>query len=214
MAVLQHAGHEVDHLDLAAEGFDPVLGLAERLGYYEVPANGAPVEAYVTRLPARVRLQVIGNQLAAFVPRYLAHPGFRLCCLLVMYQAAVLSNRIGCLANAIAVAERTRREDHHGLPWRFHGPPDGAAIPLGHAVGEFRNPQRIPRRAKAAQHVAVLITCLGGRKRRQVECRHARVHDGQYRKLDVGGRTSHGYREDACLGACDTQLYCPPTVIT
>ena len=51
MAVLQHAGHEVDHLDLSAEGFDPVLGRAERLGYYEVPANRAPVEAYVTRLP-------------------------------------------------------------------------------------------------------------------------------------------------------------------
>ena len=51
MAVLQHAGHEVDHLDLSAEGFDPVLGRAERLGYHEVPANRAPVEAYVTRLP-------------------------------------------------------------------------------------------------------------------------------------------------------------------
>jgi hypothetical protein len=49
--MLQHAGHEVDHLDLYAEGFDPVLGRAERLGYHEVPANRAPVEAYVTRLP-------------------------------------------------------------------------------------------------------------------------------------------------------------------
>jgi hypothetical protein len=27
------------------------LGRAERLGYHEVPANRAPVEAYVTRLP-------------------------------------------------------------------------------------------------------------------------------------------------------------------
>ncbi len=42
MAALQHAGHEVDHLDLYAEGFDPVLGRAERLGYHEVPANRAP----------------------------------------------------------------------------------------------------------------------------------------------------------------------------
>ena len=50
-AALQHAGHEVDHLDLYAEGFDPVLGRAERLGYHEVPANRAPVEAYLTRLP-------------------------------------------------------------------------------------------------------------------------------------------------------------------
>jgi hypothetical protein len=51
IAALQHAGHEVDHLDLYAEGFDPVLGRAKRLGYHEVPANRAPVEAYVTRLP-------------------------------------------------------------------------------------------------------------------------------------------------------------------
>jgi len=52
IAALQHAGHAVDHLDLYAEGFDPVLGRAERLGYHEVPANRAPVEAYVTRLLA------------------------------------------------------------------------------------------------------------------------------------------------------------------
>ena len=52
MAALQHAGHEVDHLDLYAEGFDPVLGRAERLGYHEVSANCALVEAYVTRLLA------------------------------------------------------------------------------------------------------------------------------------------------------------------
>ncbi len=51
MAALRHAGHEVDHLDLYAEGFYPVLGRAGRLGYHEVPANGAPMEAYVTRLP-------------------------------------------------------------------------------------------------------------------------------------------------------------------
>ena len=52
MAVLQHAGHEVDHLNHYAEGFDPVLGRAERLGYHEVSANCALVQAYVTRLLA------------------------------------------------------------------------------------------------------------------------------------------------------------------
>lgn len=49
---LARAGHEVDHLDLYAEGFDPVLGRTERLGYHEVPANRAPVEPYVARLLA------------------------------------------------------------------------------------------------------------------------------------------------------------------
>lgn len=47
---LTGAGHVVDHLDLYAENFDPVLSRAERLHYHEVPANRAPVEAYVTQL--------------------------------------------------------------------------------------------------------------------------------------------------------------------
>lgn len=49
---LVRAGHSVDHLDLYAEGFDPVLGRAERLGYHAIPANRAPVEGYVARLEA------------------------------------------------------------------------------------------------------------------------------------------------------------------
>lgn len=49
---LARAGHTVDHLDLYAEGFDPVLGRAERLGYHAIPANRAPVEPYVARLEA------------------------------------------------------------------------------------------------------------------------------------------------------------------
>lgn len=52
IAALRGAGHTVDHLDLYAEGFDPVLGRAERLGYHAVPENRAPVEGYVTRLQA------------------------------------------------------------------------------------------------------------------------------------------------------------------
>jgi NAD(P)H dehydrogenase (quinone) len=51
-AALGRAGHAVDHLDLYAEGFDPVLGRAERLGYHAIPANRAPVENYVARLQA------------------------------------------------------------------------------------------------------------------------------------------------------------------
>lgn len=52
IAALRGAGHTVDHLDLYAEGFDPVLGRTERLGYHAVPENRAPVEGYVTRLQA------------------------------------------------------------------------------------------------------------------------------------------------------------------
>lgn len=52
LAALTRAGHAVDLLDLYAEGFDPVLGRAERLGYHEIPANRAPVEGYVARLMA------------------------------------------------------------------------------------------------------------------------------------------------------------------
>lgn len=47
---LRGVGHEVDDCDLYAEGFDPVLTRAERLGYHEVPGNRLPVQRYVDRL--------------------------------------------------------------------------------------------------------------------------------------------------------------------
>ena len=50
VATLKTAGHEVDDCDLYAEGFDPVMGREERLGYHEVPKNREPVRAYVERL--------------------------------------------------------------------------------------------------------------------------------------------------------------------
>jgi putative NADPH-quinone reductase len=51
-AGLERAGHTVDDLDLYAEGFDPVLSRAERLGYLDVPRNRAAVQPYVDRLLA------------------------------------------------------------------------------------------------------------------------------------------------------------------
>ena len=56
-----------------------------------------------------------------------------------------------------------------------HRTPDGAAVPLGHAVGDFRNPKRIPRHAKAAEHIAVLVARLCGGKCWEGEGRHARL---------------------------------------
>lgn len=47
---LRAAGHEVDDCDLYAEGFNPVMSRAERLGYHEVPSNQIPVQRYVDRL--------------------------------------------------------------------------------------------------------------------------------------------------------------------
>ncbi len=47
---LKAAGHEVDDLDLYAEGFDPVLSREERLGYHEVPGNQLPLMPYIERL--------------------------------------------------------------------------------------------------------------------------------------------------------------------
>jgi putative NADPH-quinone reductase len=46
------AGREVDHLDLYAEGFNPVLSAAEREGYHAIPANQTPVAREVARLCA------------------------------------------------------------------------------------------------------------------------------------------------------------------
>ncbi len=44
--------HDIDLLDLNAEGFNPVMSRAERLGYHASPDNIAPVAEYVARLRA------------------------------------------------------------------------------------------------------------------------------------------------------------------
>ena len=59
VAALRAAGHEVDDCDLYAEGFDPVMGRDERIGYHDVPANRSPVAAYVDRLLAAEALVVV-----------------------------------------------------------------------------------------------------------------------------------------------------------
>ncbi len=43
-------GHHVDACDLYEDEFQPVLTRAERVNYHNIPANRAPVEAYVQRL--------------------------------------------------------------------------------------------------------------------------------------------------------------------
>ena len=52
-------GHAVDDCDLYAEGFEPVLSLAERRGYHDAPSNRAPVEDYVSRLQAAEGLVLV-----------------------------------------------------------------------------------------------------------------------------------------------------------
>jgi NAD(P)H dehydrogenase (quinone) len=47
---LAAAGHQVDAVDLYAEGFDPVLSRAEWQGYTQVPANRASVEHNAARV--------------------------------------------------------------------------------------------------------------------------------------------------------------------
>jgi NAD(P)H dehydrogenase (quinone) len=49
---LTAAGHEVDDCDLHAEGFDPVLSRAERVGYHDLATNTDPVAGYVARVQA------------------------------------------------------------------------------------------------------------------------------------------------------------------
>jgi len=50
VTALTRAGHEVDDLDLYAEGFQPVLTRAERLTYHDESANQEGVKPYVERL--------------------------------------------------------------------------------------------------------------------------------------------------------------------
>ncbi len=50
LAGLKRAGHEVDLLDLYAEGFDPVLSAEGRRNYHDTTLNRAGLEDYVARL--------------------------------------------------------------------------------------------------------------------------------------------------------------------
>jgi NAD(P)H dehydrogenase (quinone) len=52
VASLSAAGHEVDLCDLNAEGFNPVLSCAERVGYHDLATNRDPVASYVARVQA------------------------------------------------------------------------------------------------------------------------------------------------------------------
>lgn len=50
LAALTAAGHEVDLLDLNADGFDPVLGVEGRRHYHDEAVNRRGLEDYVARL--------------------------------------------------------------------------------------------------------------------------------------------------------------------
>jgi hypothetical protein len=45
------------------------------------------------------------------------------------------------------------------FPWRVHCAPDGAAVALRHAVGDFSDRKRVTCSAKPAQRVAILTRC-------------------------------------------------------
>lgn len=49
---LKEAGHEVDDLDLYAEGFDPVLTFSDRTIYHDLEINQRRIAPYVARLQA------------------------------------------------------------------------------------------------------------------------------------------------------------------
>jgi NAD(P)H dehydrogenase (quinone) len=55
---LRAAGHEVDLLDLYADGFDPVLSEDARRQYHDTSRNQAGLEAYVLRLKSADALVV------------------------------------------------------------------------------------------------------------------------------------------------------------
>ncbi|KJS08747.1 MAG: NAD(P)H dehydrogenase [Hoeflea sp. BRH_c9] len=56
---LKKNGHDVDAIDLYADGFDPVMSEAERLNYHDLEANRQPVETYVDRLLAAEALVLV-----------------------------------------------------------------------------------------------------------------------------------------------------------
>ncbi len=59
VARLRARGHAVDDCDLYAEGFDPVLSRAERLGYHAAGPNRMAASPYVERLLAAEALVIV-----------------------------------------------------------------------------------------------------------------------------------------------------------
>ncbi len=51
---LQRAGHEVEIIDLYAEGFDPVMSRDERAGYHTRGENRVPVATHLDRVQRRM----------------------------------------------------------------------------------------------------------------------------------------------------------------
>jgi len=58
LAGLKAGGHEIDLLDLYAEGFDPVLSADARRHYHDTSRNQAGVESYIERLKSADALVV------------------------------------------------------------------------------------------------------------------------------------------------------------
>ena len=56
---LRASGHEIDELDLYAEGFDPVLPAEQMRAYVDVPRNALTVRPYVERLRAADALALV-----------------------------------------------------------------------------------------------------------------------------------------------------------
>lgn len=50
VASLRQAGHQVEDLDLYAEGFEPVMTHQERLDYHHPPANTCGIETYTEQI--------------------------------------------------------------------------------------------------------------------------------------------------------------------
>ena len=59
VGTLSARGWPVDLCDLYKEGFDPVMGAAERRGYHDVARNTGPVRGYVDRLRAAEALVLV-----------------------------------------------------------------------------------------------------------------------------------------------------------
>lgn len=59
VGALTEAGHEVDDLDLYADGFDPILSRQERIDYLDEEICRNPVETYVNRVLAAEAIVLI-----------------------------------------------------------------------------------------------------------------------------------------------------------
>ena len=206
LAGLEEAGHEVDLLDLYAEGFDPVLTAERRRDYHDPERNRRNNEAYVDRLMAANALVVqfptwsfgppamlkgwFDRMFGPGIALDLSDPGQAKPMLLHIERITGISTYGRPRWQAIGMADPPRKIIKRYLPW-FTGSQDAGALlralPHEHRDGGEARP--FSGQKSAGRWTVSSLSCIG-RSRDGLDFDHEfrlRVKPVTIIKVEAGG---------------------------